>query len=81
MNLFVGALALFVSGWLREGKSVLTTEPAPAVSHENEESFSSGELRLAIVGIGLSGFVAMLYEVVWTRLLALALGSSTHAFP
>jgi spermidine synthase len=80
MNLFVGALALFISGWIREGKSVLMAEPSPAVSAENDESFSSGELRLAIVGIGLSGFVAMLYEVVWTRLLALALGSSTHAF-
>jgi predicted membrane-bound spermidine synthase len=26
------------------------------------------------------GFVAMLYEVAWTRVLAMALGSSTHAF-
>jgi spermidine synthase len=45
-----------------------------------EERFSDAELRVAIVAIGFSGFVAMLYEVAWTRLLALALGSSTHAF-
>ncbi|MBI2948430.1 MAG: fused MFS/spermidine synthase [Verrucomicrobia bacterium] len=46
----------------------------------SEEQFSEAELRVAIVAIGFSGFVAMLYEVAWTRLLALALGSSTHAF-
>jgi predicted membrane-bound spermidine synthase len=45
-----------------------------------EEVFSRGESKLAVLAIGLSGFVAMLYEVVWTRLLALALGASTHAF-
>ena len=42
--------------------------------------FSAGEIRLVIAAAGLSGFVAMLYEVAWTRMLALALGSSTHAF-
>jgi predicted membrane-bound spermidine synthase len=45
-----------------------------------DETFTPGELRLALVGIGVSGFVAMLYEVAWTRLLGLALGSSTHAY-
>ncbi len=45
-----------------------------------EEIYSAFELRLAVAAAGVSGFVAMLYEVVWTRLLGLALGSSTHAF-
>ncbi|MBI3417982.1 MAG: fused MFS/spermidine synthase [Verrucomicrobia bacterium] len=79
MNLLVGAVALFVSGWLKEEKQAITfgvNEKPP----QDEEVFTTAELRLAIVGIGLSGFVAMLYEIVWTRLLALALGSSTHAF-
>ncbi len=44
------------------------------------ETFGAEEWRLAVLAAGLSGFVAMLYEIVWTRLLALALGSSTHAF-
>src|SRR5205085_1810367 len=42
--------------------------------------FSALDLKIATVAIGASGFVAMLYEVAWTRLLALSLGSSTHAF-
>ena len=79
MNLLVGAVALSVSSWLKEGP--LTSAPAAEASAPEEiEEYSAGELRLAVVGIGVSGFVAMLYEVVWTRLLALALGSSTHAF-
>ncbi len=47
---------------------------------EREEVYSPFEWRLAAAAAAISGFVAMLYEVVWTRVLALALGSSTHAF-
>ncbi len=41
---------------------------------------SLSSTRLVLVGIGVSGFAAMLYEVAWTRILCLAMGSSTHAF-
>lgn len=44
------------------------------------ETLRPSDLTLATVAIGVSGFVAMLYQVAWTRLLALALGSTTHAF-
>ena len=83
MNLAVGCLALFVSGASKEGQGIAEPLAEPAASEPAfavEESFSSAELRLAVIGIGLSGFVAMLYQVAWTRFLALALGSSTHAF-
>lgn len=89
MNLAVGAGAMLVSGWIKEGRAAEAPAPveAPAVSStnpggeaEDRFTFSPAELRLAVVGIGLSGFVAMLYQIAWTRLLALALGSSTHAF-
>ena len=36
--------------------------------------------RLTVVALGVSGAVSMLYEVAWTRALALLLGSSTYAF-
>ncbi len=52
-----------------------------AVSHpSDDETFSPLELKVALVSAGVSGFVAMLYEIAWTRLLGLALGSSTHAY-
>lgn len=89
MNLAVGAGALWVSGWIKEGRGTVASatgvaaagDPEPT-GREGEESwtFKPVELRLAVVGIGLSGFVAMLYQIAWTRMLALVLGSSTHAF-
>lgn len=79
MNLSVGAIALFVSSWINEGKELPPEEVKEPAANE-DEVFTPGELKLAVVAIGVSGFVAMLYEVVWTRMLALALGSSTHAF-
>lgn len=35
---------------------------------------------LVLVAYGLSGFGALAYEVIWTRVLVLLLGSSTYAF-
>jgi spermidine synthase len=37
-------------------------------------------LRVAGVAIAVSGFVALVYEVVWTRVLAMTLGPTTYAF-
>ena len=73
LSILVGLVALVFS----KGEEEIAAQPVTA---EPAESFTPQELRLALIGIGLSGFVAMLYEVAWTRLLALALGSSTHAY-
>ncbi|MEK7204192.1 MAG: fused MFS/spermidine synthase, partial [candidate division NC10 bacterium] len=35
---------------------------------------------LAVIGLGISGAASMMYEVAWTRALALIIGSSTYAF-
>src|SRR5438034_4755673 len=81
LNFGVGAIALFVSGWIKEEQAGANeSRDSQKHSTEAQEVFTSHEIMLAVVGIGISGFVAMLYEVVWTRMLALALGSSTHAF-
>lgn len=36
--------------------------------------------RLTLLGIGVSGFCALGYEVLWTRMLALVVGTSVHSF-
>jgi len=36
--------------------------------------------NLILIAIALSGFTALVYEVVWTRVLSLVLGSSVYAF-
>src|SRR3989304_3261339 len=37
-------------------------------------------VNVLLLGTALSGFAAMVYEVVWTRVLGLVLGSSVYAF-
>ncbi len=39
-----------------------------------------GRTRLAAVALGVSGFVALVYEVAWTRIIGLVLGPTTYAF-
>ncbi len=77
LSLGIALLAYVISVKSGEGMVVerKISGPEPAA-----EIFSEREWKVALVAVGLSGFAAMLYEVAWTRLLALALGSSTHAY-
>lgn len=79
LNALAGLVALGMSRSLLEGtpSQIKNVEPVEAAP---KEVFSELDIKVATVAIGASGFVAMLYEVAWTRLLVLALGSSTHAF-
>jgi hypothetical protein len=43
-------------------------------------SASNPSPRLASAAAAVSGFSALVYEVVWTRLLALVIGPTTYAF-
>ncbi len=52
------------------GRELVTRNPAP-------ERIA---ILLTVVGFGLSGAASMMYEVAWTRALALVIGSSTYAF-
>lgn len=79
LNLAVGIVALVLSIRVETG-AMAPDARAERAAPAADEQYSPSQLRLALVAIGVSGFVAMLYEVAWTRLLALALGSSTHAF-
>ena len=44
------------------------------------EMLSRGQIRVVLASFALSGFVALSYEVIWTRVLALIIGSSVYAF-
>ncbi|MFH1277415.1 MAG: fused MFS/spermidine synthase [Candidatus Eisenbacteria bacterium] len=72
-----GVVALLAfSLWRSEGPR----EPSPA----EETSVEGGKLPVLhgaiLAGIALSGFASLTYEVAWTRLLSLVLGSSVYAF-
>lgn len=78
LNLIAGIVAFGLSRSILEGAP--TAARLAQAQQESPEKYTPAEMKLALFAIGASGFVAMLYEIAWTRLLALALGSSTHAF-
>ena len=45
-----------------------------------EEPGHRGAIRLVLLGIGISGFCALGYEVLWTRILTLTIGTSVYGF-
>jgi predicted membrane-bound spermidine synthase len=54
------------------------TRSAPPAGAEG--AYAATQYRGALVALALSGFAAMGYEVVFTRLIALAFGASTYSF-
>jgi spermidine synthase len=61
-----------------EGVSAHRLEDSPlALAEGHRQSFAS---RIVLWGIGISGFCALGYEVLWTRILTLAVGASVYGF-
>lgn len=60
------------------GASAESTVSAPDLPAG--QGASGGLMLFLLVGYGLSGFAAMVYEVAWTRLLSLVIGSTVYAF-
>ena len=80
-NLLVGALAIAVARRMPVASAFVeppSDEERAAVTATQEVSRTAA--LVALGAIGVSGAVSMVYEVVWTRALALVIGSSTYAF-
>jgi len=85
VNIVVGLVAITLS-------SVVVESAAEEVSPRKErprgrKKQARSDARPAalaptilLVGFGVSGFAAMVYQVAWTRAVTLAIGSSTYAF-
>lgn len=74
LNLLAGGLAV----WLARQRSAT---PAATVGSEREPAAVRDATSMALVAaFGVSGLVALVYEVAWTRALSLVLGSSVYAF-
>lgn len=70
-----GALAL-----ARRFAPALAPGQAPSGDAGDEVSYPRIAVRAALIGVLLSGFTSMLYQVTWIRLLSIVLGASTYAF-
>lgn len=61
-------------------------EAGPAFGSEIGDTAAAGStmerfpLKLVLWGIGVSGFCALAYEVLWTRILSIIIGATTYGF-
>ncbi len=79
VELFVGLVSLYLS---RLNPDPSKTEPVETKPELDKKPFivSQKQFKLVLRIAALSGFSAMVYEVVWLRLLIPILGSSTYSF-
>ncbi|MBI4486938.1 MAG: tetratricopeptide repeat protein, partial [Acidobacteria bacterium] len=94
LNLLAAAGAFWLAAGLqRTTINAETVEHPEKTSHKTRKASSStrrsrqspsatspSSPALACTATAISGFVALVYEVAWTRLLALVLGPTTYAF-
>ncbi|PJK15330.1 spermidine synthase [Lysobacteraceae bacterium NML07-0707] len=75
LNLLVAALAL----WLARAP-----EPAPLTESkaktDSDKATLQPLLRLVLLSTALSGAASFAYEIIWIRMLGMAVGSTLHAF-
>jgi spermidine synthase len=78
LNVVAALAALRLAPPPREGGAAgdaATTPAAPAAAR-----LSPGAIRLVAVGLALSGFAALAFQIAWVRLFGLILGSSVYSF-
>lgn len=87
LNLVLASLVIFLAQ-ANSKVQVDTPESIPLNGKNNlEELVAESEddiplklIKLSMLAFAVSGFVALVFEVVWTRTLTLVFGSSTYAF-
>ncbi|HSD50045.1 MAG TPA: fused MFS/spermidine synthase [Candidatus Methylomirabilis sp.] len=89
LNIGIAALAIVFDRHLSRLGSLpprgVSPGPVPRLSDSAASNYPTDAgtqlaVWLAVIGLGISGAASMMYEVAWTRALALIIGSSTYAF-
>lgn len=76
LNLMVGAAALLLS----RTAAAATAAPDPGAAPPEESVSTPSMRRAAVILLGVAGFTALAYEVLWTRVLVFLTGGTTYAF-
>ena len=75
------AVAVIALGLTRKTLTTEAEDPQEEAEQlEPEDSTHQPERNLVLWAIGVSGFCALAYEVLWTRIMVFFLGSTTYAF-
>lgn len=90
INSLVGMLSILISNRVSKAMKRITVDTQAVVaapgSKTSARAATASELenrfafRIVFVGIGISGFCALGYEVLWTRILTLTVGTSVYGF-
>src|SRR3989475_3914729 len=82
VNVGIGLSAVWMSGTKEPDVEIetLTRRSESAGLSQEERPPNRTADRLVLLTLAVSGFVAMMYEVSWTRALSAMIGSSTYAF-
>lgn len=62
------------------GRAPEAIAPASASAVAGADRLGAASHRLVLWGIGVSGFCALGYEILWTRMLTLVVGTSVYSF-
>jgi spermidine synthase len=77
-NIAIGLAALVLS---KSIKKKLQPNASAAVNKDlPQQIYSETAIRIAVFTALASGFIAMMYELAWIRLLSNILGSTTYSF-
>ncbi|MGB9600529.1 MAG: hypothetical protein ACPL7I_08240, partial [Myxococcota bacterium] len=77
----IGIVTYYLSKNVREDFTL--SDKDNNFSNQNDNSdirYTDFQIKIVLIMISLSGFVSMLYEVVWTRMLSLIIGSAVQSF-
>jgi spermidine synthase len=83
VNVLVGAIAIVLQNKAQTVPGETTIEDESLSSSDtsfSEKPENTFPLKLVLWGIGVSGFCALGYEVLWTRILSIVIGATTYGF-
>jgi spermidine synthase len=78
LNFAIGLIALILKTGRSEVKDISSEDID--LLHEPSTEHNTFKTNLVIVVFGLSGFAALAYEVLWTRVLSMVIGATVYAF-
>ena len=80
INLAIATAAFVLSRTAFPSNRKDTTQKEAKTTEPRHHVYPESVRRIVLIVYGMSGFCALAYEVLWTRILAFFLGNSTHAF-
>lgn len=80
LNIFVAVLALLLHKRVPSGCNQQAGNQESSGLLPADQSAMATPCRLVLWGIGVSGFCALGYEILWTRILGIVVGASVYGF-